>query len=77
MAEHLLAARRDASWCNYPGVARRYHLLDPVHETRPLCGLSAVLDCVAAVNAESVSLPERCQRNGCRARWPRKMVRRG
>lgn len=69
------AAMRDATSYNYPGTARRYHVV----RDQAFASCSPVLlvtdrfdldEGDVTVRAGSVPLILRCQRRGCREKWP-------
>ncbi|ENG0049974.1 hypothetical protein ABR862_004902 [Pseudomonas aeruginosa] len=64
----VLAAFRDASWCAKPDTrtAKRGHVLG--EDGHAACGLVAVM--CDPEPAESIPELLRCQRAGCRGRWP-------
>lgn len=76
----IRAALRDASWYNRPGRASRYHVIPATEETgslgafdaatRSSCGLPVTVADYATVALEDVAKHMRCQRRGCRERWP-------
>jgi len=79
MTEPLEAAMRDASWFRKPGRAGRYHVIvERPSGLHAACGLFALLQQDANAfrsrgaidNAMNVAPVLRCQRNGCRQRWP-------
>lgn len=65
----LMAALRDASWFSRPNVRtpKRWHVLNAAGN--PSCGLVTLLD----VPMPAADVPDecRCQRAGCKDRWPR------
>ena len=69
----VLAAWRDASWWPKPGVAKRYHIIAESgwaacnQKTGMLCDLPGPGGPGPAARIPSQL---RCQRNGCRQRWP-------
>lgn len=72
------AALRDASWYRRPNTGSKpltYHVLvGPLVQNRGACGgLLVATDSLArdlTESAESVRPHNRCQRPGCKARWP-------
>ena len=64
----LMAALRDASWFSHPDVRtpKRWHILNA--NGNPACGLVTLLDDPMA--AADVPDECRCQRAGCKGRWP-------
>lgn len=64
----LMAALRDASWFNRPNTRtpKRWHVLNAAGN--PACGLVTMLD--DPILADSVPIECRCQRAGCKGRWP-------
>jgi hypothetical protein len=68
VSEPVLAAWRDASWHNSPGVARRYHVL--VDGMAACNSRSMLLNDDNARPAEEIQAGLRCQRPGCRRLWP-------
>jgi hypothetical protein len=69
------AALRDASWFRSPGAASKYHVVSD--DGGSACsGMPLVLETTGlpvrdvTVNAGSVKAGLRCQRKGCRERWP-------
>jgi len=75
MDKPFRAAWRDASWYNSPGTARRYHVVrDGIFAScAPVVLVTDRFDMTRAdttVRAGSVPAALRCQRNGCRGRWP-------
>jgi hypothetical protein len=70
MTEVLMAARRDASWYQYPGTAYVMHVATDTWQ--PACNpLHALLAEFTAKPAADVPEHARCRRPGCRTRWPR------
>jgi len=74
----LRAAIRDASWYRRPSTHGKdliYHVVrDEVHPEEGACGVPVIgfesFGIDVTIPAESVPLHNRCQRPGCRARWP-------
>ena len=72
----LMAAWRDASFFVNPGVARRYHV---VVADRPACSTTGTtlqdtrmtLNLDTQIPATEAPQHRRCQRNGCKQRWPK------
>lgn len=61
------AATRDASWFSSPGISRRLHVVADDSGSE-CCGMPLVLDQARAL--DDVDPVLRCQRHGCRERWP-------
>lgn len=72
------AALRDASWYRRPSTGSKpltYHVLEgPLVQNRGACGIYVVasdsLNRDLTESAESIRPHNRCQRPGCKARWP-------
>jgi hypothetical protein len=74
------AALRDASWYRRPsthGKDLRYHVVrDEVHNGEGACGVPVIAtegfapEIDVTFPAESVPVPWRCMKPGCRGRWP-------
>lgn len=69
------AAWRDASWLDRPGRAARYHMV--AEDGGAECsGMALVLDDMTPerkdLTRDAAGVPEhlRCQRHGCKERWP-------
>lgn len=62
-----MAAQRDASWLNYPDTRtpKRYHI---VIDSKPACGAQMLMQDPEL--ADTVPVSSRCQRPGCKSRWP-------
>lgn len=65
------AATRDASWYNRPDVRKpkKYHILGA--NELSACG-GAILIKENLITADEVPKHARCQRAGCKGRWPTK-----
>ena len=68
----MKAARRDASWFQHPGQSWRYHLYNDLGW--PFCGYLALADEETETEPAEVPTNLRCQRNGCKQRWPKTTV---
>ncbi len=71
----LMAATRDASFYNSPGVAKRYHVIGPHADHRgqrrdAACG-KFLLVLESSIPIEAVAPELRCQHLGCKHLWPR------
>jgi hypothetical protein len=70
----VMAAPRDASWRKNPGTGRRYHIAvpHPKHDTllTAACDRHTWLSSSAQCAVTEVGVPLRCQRRGCKSRWP-------
>jgi hypothetical protein len=73
------AATRDASWYGRPSTHGKdlvYHVVrDDIHKGEGACGIPVVAtegfpEVDVTVDAATVNPADRCQRPGCRARWP-------
>lgn len=70
MSGPVRAARRDASCYSHPGRAWRYHVV--AGDLMAACAPARVaLTDFTARDATAVPDGIRCQRPGCRARWPK------
>lgn len=70
-----MAARRDAAAYNSPGYSRRYHVVG--QELRSSFSVTMLGACAGQLLVEETAIPVaevalvlRCQRSGCRGRWP-------
>lgn len=74
MAEALLAALRDASWHYTPGTAWKYHVIVDEYAacSRPRSDGWPRMTLAEFTERFAVDVPDglRCQRPGCRQRWP-------
>lgn len=68
MPEPVMAALRDANWYARPNTRtpKRYHVV--AQGERPACGALMLL--CEPMDAERVAVIQRCQRPGCKGRWP-------
>lgn len=66
--ELVMAALRDANWYARPNTRtpKRYHVV--AQDDRPACGAPMLL--CEPIEAERVDVILRCQRPGCKGRWP-------
>jgi hypothetical protein len=68
MKPPVLAGWRDASFTDSPGYASRYHVAE--NGTDAACSRSISLIEETIGRADLVPMHMRCQRPGCRKRWP-------
>lgn len=68
-----LAAPRDAIWYLKPGIARKRHVVAPDGGSE-CCGMPLILE--MSDKKLLVPLWQRCQRPGCREKWPVLSLRR-
>lgn len=66
--DKVMAAWRDASFWNNPGHASRYHVM--IDGMGACDSRTMLLISEKAVPAETVAATMRCQRPGCKRRWP-------
>ncbi len=69
------AAQRDASFCNKPGRGGKFHVI--VGDGVPACSTATLWHEARIILIRDTRIPLRdvydvlrCQRNGCRQRWP-------
>lgn len=65
-----LAYRRDASFYDFPGWGSQYHFCRPSDPALSRCSRRIVLVDFAGLRPAEVPALLRCQRRGCRERWP-------
>lgn len=70
MSEMIMAAQRDASFFRNPDCThvKQYHIVSDGYGSR--CG-TVMLDTATLLHASHITDGLRCQRNGCKQKWPK------